>query len=139
MKHLLSCLMILLAAQLGLNAQSAKEYKPVIKSFGTLMDLEKGKTLTEFSDYLIKNKFQDVNLLIKQEDGLFAWFIIQLSPNTIIKYTKNEEWHQDDESSYSIYYKKDDEANAKRVLKAIMHLAKLSGAKENKQIFNFQK
>ncbi len=95
--------------------------------------------LTEFSDYLIKNKFQDVNLLIKPEDGQFAWFIVQLSPNTKIKYTIDGKWHQDDESSYSIYYKKDDEANAKRVLKAIMHLAKLSGAKENKQIFNFQK
>ncbi len=29
------------------------------------MDLEKGKTLTEFSDYLIKNKFQDVTDVIK--------------------------------------------------------------------------
>ena len=34
-----------------------------------------------------------------------------------------------------VYYNADNEENAKRALKAIMHLAKLNGAKENKQTF----
>ena len=38
-------------------------------------------------------------------------------------------------SNLSLNYNTDNEENAKRTLKATMHLAKLNGAKENKQPF----
>jgi hypothetical protein len=40
-----------------------------------------------------------------------------------------------DKKDMRVYYNADNEENAKRTLKAIMHLAKLNGAKENKQHF----
>lgn len=46
--------------------------------------------------------------------------------------------YQNDKNEIEIlelFFLKDNEENAKRVIKAIMHLAKLSGAKENKQTF----
>ena len=50
-------------------------------------------------------------------------------------YKYDSQSKEEEYKDLSIYFKKDNEENAKRVLKAIMHLAKLSGAKENKQTF----
>jgi hypothetical protein len=65
----------------------------------------------------------------------FTWFNVHLVPKTRIRYTKDKEWDEEEQSIYEFYYKRADADNAKRVLKAIMHLAKLSGAKENRQSF----
>lgn len=48
---------------------------------------------------------------------------------------KTEKTEEKFAESYAFRYRGGDLDNFKRVLKAIMHLAKLSGAKENKQIF----
>jgi hypothetical protein len=100
-------------------------------------DCTGGWTTNEYH-YFIPVKsilFQDVSTLIKKEDGQFAYFIIQLNPGTKIKYTNDGEWSEREESNYSVYYDKEAETDATRVLKAIMNLAKLSGAKENKQTY----
>ena len=47
----------------------------------------------------------------------------------------NQKWSTYGEGTLEIPFDKANEENAKRALKAIMHLAKLSGAKENKQTF----
>ena len=52
-------------------------------------------------------------------------------------YSRKEDLESEEEEykDLPIYFIKDNEEKAKRALKAIMHLAKLSGAKENKQTF----
>ena len=48
---------------------------------------------------------------------------------------EKQKWYFYEESPLEIPFDKANEENAKRTLKARMHLAKLSGAKENKQTF----
>ena len=79
--------------------------------------------------------YQDVNSLVKTtftKNSDYGYFAIQLLPNS--GYVKGGEYNYHI-STFYFPYKKTNEENAKRVIKAIMHLAKLSGAKENKQTF----
>ncbi len=88
--------------------------------------------------------YQDVNTLVKmksERNQNIGYFVVRLIPNTnvptyvsISSYRK-EYYRNDQKDKIEFYYQLNNEENAKRVLKAIMHLAKLSGAKENKQTF----
>lgn len=87
--------------------------------------------------------YQDVNTIHKAtytSDGKptdVYYFIIKLEPKSgAYKYSdKNIQKEIIDDDYVTFYFMKDSEQDIKRILKAIMHLAKLSGAKENKQTF----
>lgn len=57
----------------------------------------------------------------------YIWYAIEDGKKSEVKIL--------DKKDMRVYYNADNEENAKRTLKAIMHLAKLNGAKENKQTF----
>ena len=80
--------------------------------------------------------YQDVNIIPKitfSKNSSYGYFIIKLLPKSGSKVASGN--IEEKVSTFYIAYSKDNEENVKRVLKAIMHLAKLSGAKENKQTF----
>ena len=80
--------------------------------------------------------YQDVNTLPKEtfsKNSSYGYFIIKLLPESGSKVAPGD--IEEKVSTFYIAYSKDNEENVKRVLKAIMYLAKLSGAKENKQTF----
>ena len=68
------------------------------------------------------------------ECSKFKFFDIRTKKNkTIFKSGKSGAIEEPVDMGFPFFYR--NEENAKRVIKAIMHLAKLSGAKENKQTF----
>lgn len=82
--------------------------------------------------------YQDVNTLstIKKDYILDAiWININLNGSEIKENGKIIESTNINSKLFQVLVKNEDLENVKRVLKAIMHLAKLSGAKENKQLF----
>lgn len=81
--------------------------------------------LFEKPEALISKKF---------ECSKFNFFVIRMKKNkTIFKSGKSGAIEKPVDMGFLFFYR--NEENAKRVIKAIMHLAKLSGAKENKQTF----
>jgi hypothetical protein len=74
---------------------------------------------------------QDVSKLSKT-DGNVPKIIVKTKLNAIMKLDSNNNPTKFSEDIYIVF---ENEENAKRVIKAIMHLGKLSGAKENKQTF----
>lgn len=84
--------------------------------------------------------YQDVNTITIQEDDKnpeIVYFKLKTEPyKTLwISYDGKHQESSDFSTTLWIPYYKKNEENVKRTLKAIMHLAKLSGAKENKQTF----
>ncbi|AWO00326.1 hypothetical protein DLD77_00685 [Chitinophaga alhagiae] len=65
MKNFFRLPALLLLLQTAVYAQSPKEYKPVIRSFGTLMDLENSKSLEPYSQKLLAAGFRDVTDSVK--------------------------------------------------------------------------
>jgi hypothetical protein len=61
------------------------------------------------------------------------YYIIKLAPQTPVSMKENDNLTTINANSFEIFY--NNEENISRVIKAIMHLAKLNGAKENKQTF----
>lgn len=101
------------------------------------------KATEDYYNYLLFKSilYQDVNTIpIKEHEDDFRvkYFIVKTEPLKIrIKRTTDSgsNLRFPDSQEFRIYFYKENEENAKRTLKAIMHLAELSGAKENKQIF----
>ncbi len=85
--------------------------------------------------------YQDANsVVVKDEENKNSenkYFVLQTKKYLRNRRNKNESaGHTSKETGFvKIYFHKNNEENAKRVLRAIMHLAKLSGAKENKHHF----
>lgn len=81
--------------------------------------------------------YQDVNTLstIKKDYVDAIWININLNGSEIKRNGKIIESTNINSKLFQVFVKNEDLENVKRVLKAIMHLAKLSGAKENKQLF----
>ena len=84
--------------------------------------------------------YQDVNSVsISQETSCPNIKYFNLKIQELIRYDiengEKSEVKILDKKDMRVYYNADNEENAKRDLKAIMHLAKLNGAKENKQTF----
>jgi hypothetical protein len=80
--------------------------------------------------------FQDVSTLTMKDSAEkdMGWYSIKTKENKI-KRQNLETGKIEYTSDFYMLFKPGNEENAKRVIKAIMHLAKLSGAKENKQTF----
>lgn len=77
-----------------------------------------------FNEFLYEEDIDKIQKEYIKDDSYYSfggafWFILKLTNGRAIGY----------------YTTPEKEADVKRVLKAIMHIAKLSGAKENKQIF----
>lgn len=85
---------------------------------------------------LYRVAYKDIILLdvskLSKTDGNVPRLIVKTKLNAQMKLDSN---NNPTEYSEDIYIVFENEENAKRVIKAIMHLAKLSGAKENKQTF----
>ena len=95
-------------------------------------DSKGDKYTVAFKDIL----FQDVSTLaLKNIPKIYiSRYIIKTKENKI-KLQNLETGKIEYTSDFDMLFKPGNEENAKRVIKAIMHLAKLSGAKENKQTF----
>lgn len=79
--------------------------------------------------------YEDVSTLQKNvaDRANRKYYTIRLAPETTISEKENGKVKTYKTKSFTIFY--DNEENVNRVIKAIMHLAKLNGAKENKQPF----
>lgn len=103
-----------------------------------------GRSVTEYyKEVSFKSiLYQDVSTItieVNKDCPEISYFVIKTEKTEPYKYWRISNGSKVEMSNNStnlrINYYKDNEENAKRVLKAIMHLAKLSGAKENKQTF----
>lgn len=79
--------------------------------------------------------YEETSTLQKKvtDRGNRQYYMIKLAPQTLVTKKENDKLSTHSTNGFQIFY--NNEENISRIIKAIMHLAKLNGAKENKQSF----
>ena len=102
-----------------------------------ITEILQGKIITKeyYKIPFVSILYEDVATLKRKRDNGYEYKIRVSEEQMQNKTTINGEWKSSDLSYFAVYSTDETDKDVQRVLKAIMHLAKLSGAKENKQTF----